>query len=229
MFRADSAALTLTFYTKFAGMTILGVEHKEKEPAAKALLESFKSVIGTADTPIGNYMGFNMSLQFDSFNKSFSVLLRANMTYQTELGADAFGNITRINNALADLPKKLSGAKTQLETLYQQQEAAKQELEKPFVLAGELADKEARLALLNADLNIDGDGGFDVLNDIDSRDDEAEVTEPPEYGYGADYERYARQPASAKSARPSLMEDLRTFSADKPASGTVKKPTEHDI
>ena len=100
-------------------------------------------------------------------------MLRGNITYQTELGTDAFGNITRINNALNDLPKKLEGAKAQLDTLYSQQEAAKQELEKPFTLVGELAEKESRLALLNAELNIEGSGGLDITNDPDSRSEAA--------------------------------------------------------
>jgi len=219
------AAATVT--AKFAGMTVGGVEHKEKEPAAKALLEACKGVTDRKDLAIGSYMGFDMSLRYDSFHKTFSVLLRGSMTYQTELGTDAFGNITRVNNALADLPKKLSGAKSQLETLYQQQEAAKQELEKPFTLSNELADKEARLALLNADLNIDGEGGLDVLND-DSRDD---PDDEPDIDYGDDEpdEGYEPRAASAKSERPSLLEGLRSFHPDRRQDTAGRKPNEPEI
>jgi len=209
---------------KFAGMVIHGVEYMEKEPAAKALLETCKGVTDRKDLQIGSYMGFEMSLRYDSFHNKFSVLLRGNMTYETELGTDAFGNITRINNTLADLPKKLSGAKTQLDNLYQQQESAKQELDKPFALAAELTEKEARLALINADLNIDGDGGFDVINDDSSRDEGDNTDEPPDIddddvpvGY------YQPRTVSAKSERPSLMDGLRSFNPDKQQFGTGKK------
>ncbi|MCL2516945.1 MAG: SNF2-related protein [Oscillospiraceae bacterium] len=217
-----------TAAAKFAGMTVNGVEYMEKEPAAKALLEACKGVTEKKDLPVGKYMGFDMSLQFDGFHKTFSVLLRGNMSYTTELGTDAFGNITRINNTLADLPKKLSGAKSQLDALYQQQEAAKQELEKPFALADELAEKEARLALLNSDLNIDGDGGFDVLND-DSWDDGAEEYELPDPDDEEPDDEYERQTASAKSAKPSLLEGLRSFNPERQSPVSGKKSPELDI
>jgi hypothetical protein len=86
------------------------------------------------------------------------LLLRGAMTYITDLGTDTFGNITRINNTLEKLPERLEGARAQLADIEKQIEAAKSELEKPFSQEAELAEKEARLALLNADLNIDGDG-----------------------------------------------------------------------
>ncbi len=128
------------------------------------------------------------------------------MTYQIDLGTDAFGNITRINNALNDLPKRLETAKSQLENIIAQQEAARQELEKPFAQADELAEKEARLALLNADLNIEGAGGMDVENDPDSREEPGEMIISLAY-----------QPDSVrmKSARPSILESLRSFDAEK--------------
>jgi hypothetical protein len=171
------------------------------------------------------------------------------MTYESELGTDAFGNITRINNTLADLPKKLSGAKSQLDNLYQQQESAKLELEKPFELADELADKEARLALINADLNIDGNGGFDVTNDDENRDEFTERVGDALDEMGVKYSRgydpddayddgdpdsrtsgvYQHQAASAKSVKPSLLEGLRSFSPDRQMPGSGKKQSEIDI
>lgn len=75
-------------------MTINGITRTKKEPAAKALLEACKNIADNKDMLIGSYMGFEMSLRFDSFNKQFSVLLCGSMTYQTKLGADAFGSIT---------------------------------------------------------------------------------------------------------------------------------------
>ena len=207
----DGAAVSATT-AAFAGMTINGVTYAEKEPAAKALLEACKSVADKTDVPIGSYMGFDMSLRFDSFNTSFKLLLRGAITHQTELGTDAFGNITRINNTLEGMPKRLEGEKSQLESLLSQQEAAKQELEKPFTLTDELAEKEARLALLNAELNIDGDGGLDVLNDTDSRDesmDEIELIDDDE------------EPASVKSEKPSFLDKIHAYNTGNQQSSTA--------
>jgi hypothetical protein len=181
-------------------------------------------------------MGFKMSLSMDSWSKKFSVNLRGGMTYQVELGTDAFGNITRINNALNDLPKRLEGAKTQLETLLSQQEAAKEQIKKPFMQEAELAEKEARLALLNADLNIDGNGGMDVINDTDSRADEDMDIES---GEDYDGEHEAQRPA-AKTTRPPLIESLRSYtptrqpekpsaSSEKQTQNPAKKQAGHDI
>jgi len=213
---------------KFAGMTINGVFHAEKEPAAKALVEACKELADKKELAIGSYMGFDMSLRLettlriDGLQKAINVLLRGSMTYQAELGTDTFGNITRINNALSDLPKKLEGAKSQLETLYQQQDAAKQELAKPFALAGQLAEKEARLALVNSELNIDGDGGFDVLNDTDSRDVGMEQD-----GHNTNIDKpddiYAPRTASAKSTRPSMLDELRSRKPDTQPPVSSKK------
>jgi hypothetical protein len=89
--------------TKFPGMTINGVTHTEKEPAAKALLEACKSITDTSGTSVGEYMGFKLAIKFDTFSKQFSLLMRGKMTYSVELGTDAFGNISRINHALDKL------------------------------------------------------------------------------------------------------------------------------
>jgi hypothetical protein len=210
----------------FGGMVIDGVEYREKEPAAKALLEACKTVSDKSEKAIGEYMGFKMSLRLDGFEKKFVLLLRGNMTYQTDLGTDAFGNITRINNTLAGFPEKLEGAKSQLESLLAQQEAAKLELEKPFALADELAEKEARLALLNAELNIDGGGGLDVLNDADDRAEPAEEHEPPDDGYEEPEEAYERQKVPAKSAKPSFLDGIREYNANRQPPAAGRKPAD---
>ena len=224
-----------SFSANFPGMTINGVEYKEKEPAAKALLESTMTVTSVSDAPIGEYMGFKMSLSMDSWSKKFSVNLRGAMTYKVELGTDAFGNITRINNALNDLPKRLEGVKSQLETLLSQQEAAKEQIKKPFLEEAELAEKEARLALLNADLNIDGNGGMDVINDTDARtDDEFDIDSDEDCAGGQEVR------IAAKATRPPLIESLRSYSSarqpekpssmpDKQSQALGKKQAGHDI
>ena len=187
--------------TKFPGMTINGVTHVEKEPAGKALLEACKGTKDKSDRVIGEYMGFKMSLSYDTFSQQFKLLLRGNLTYQLDLGTDAFGNITRINNALDDLPKRLDGLKSQLENYNKQMEAAREELSHPFPHEAELAAKEARLTVLNSDLNIDGDGGLDVLNDTDNREEQSQQEEPdedfdePDEGYESRHEpRYETRP-----------------------------------
>jgi N12 class adenine-specific DNA methylase len=185
----------VTVSTAFPVMTINGVSYAEKEPAAKALVEACKSMSDKKEVVlIGEYMGFQMSLSRD--HAEINLILRGSMSYETSLGSDTFGNITRINNTLAALPERLEKVKDQLNTLYGQQEAAKRELEKPFTLTDELAEKEARLARLNAELNIDGNGGFDVTND-ESRDN----------GISVEYDADA---VPAKRERPSIMESLHT-------------------
>jgi hypothetical protein len=233
---------------KFPGMVISEINYSEKEPAAKALLEACKGVKGRlADLPVGEYMGFGMSLRYESFAQQINLLLlRGAMTYQIELGTDALGNITRINNALDKLHERLDGAKSTLENLNRQVEAAKLELAHPFEQETELAEKEARLALLNADLNIDGDGEFDVLNDADERDEpDAEPgmdsaladydEDEPESGtddfiprayYGSGHEQQA---AIAKS-KPSILDGIRSFDGSKHTGAPAKdKPAERAI
>jgi len=129
--------------------------------------------------------------------------------YSVDLGDDALGNIVRINNALDKLPERLEEAKSQLATLNRQVEAAKLELSNPFEQEQELQEKESRLAILNAELNIDGDGGLDVLNDkeqrdIDYYDDEAEE----DLSDLDDYQ--VPQPAVAK-AKPSIIDSIMNY------------------
>jgi len=234
--------------SKFPGMTVGGVFYAEKEPAAKALLESCKGVKNRlSDVPVGEYMGFKMSLRYESFGQQINLLVRGAMTYQIDLGTDALGNITRINHGLDKLPERLDGARSQLENFNRQVEAAKLELVKPFEQESELAEKEARLALLNADLNIDGDGGMDVMNDTENRDEqrdddsdepdeetcdedepEDELSDDVRHGYAYTTERVP-QAVSAKS-KPSILDGLHSFDSSKynGAPGNLK-PTERDI
>ena len=226
--------------TKFPGMTVSGVVYDEKEPAAKALLDACKGVKGkNADVPVGEYMGFKLSLQYESFGQQINLLIRGAMTYKIDLGTDALGNITRLNNSLDKLSERLDGAKTSFENLNKQVEAAKLELTNPFEQESELQEKETRLALLNADLNIDGDGGMDIMNDTDSRSgcDDNGSDEPDDYAYDFDEpeEDYRHQServpqAAIAKSRPSILDGLRSFdSAKHNGSQGKEKPIELGI
>jgi hypothetical protein len=211
---------------KFPGMTVDGVVYAEKEPAAKALLEACKGVTDKTDKPIGEYMGFKLALRYDSFTKQMQLLLRGAMTYVTDLGTDTFGNITRVNNALEKLPERLDGAKSQLTDIQNQVEAAKSELEKPFPQEAELQEKEARLALLNADLNIDGDGDLDVQNDTENRDeddslDDSDGDSPPQIPFTPANPGLAAAYDSVGTAAPGVSRDTEfhtgTYGKSKPS------------
>jgi hypothetical protein len=205
--------------TKFPGMTIDGVDYDEKEPAAKALLECCKGVTDKNEKAVGEYMGFKLSIRFDTYSKQYSLLLRGNMTYSVDLGTDAFGNMTRINNALDGLDKRLDGQKSQLENLNTQMAAAKEELAKPFPQEQELISKESRLVLLNADLNIDGDGGLDVLNDPENREEPGE--KQPQYDRDDDAEEpdepLPRTGTYGKSA-PTFLENIKNLGSRRQAN-----------
>jgi len=97
-----------------------------------------------------------MSISFDSFEKTYRLEMKREMTYSTTLGTDPHGNITRVNNALDNIPKILENSQSQLEALRSQLETAKGELGKPFPHENELNTKIARLAQLNVELNIEG-------------------------------------------------------------------------
>jgi hypothetical protein len=137
-------------------MTVLGTVYPEKEAAGKALLEACKSVKDIEPVAVGSYLGFDLSISFNAVKKKYSLTLKGDMSHSVEMGVDLFGNITRMNNALKmDMPQRLESNRAYLENLCQQAEDAKRELQKPFGMEKELAEKEMRLALVNAELNID--------------------------------------------------------------------------
>ena len=118
---------------------------------------------------IGNYQGFNMRIQFDGWSKEFILSVKHEAVSKVHLGADALGNITRINNLLDSYPEKLSEAQQRLETVYEQLANVKEEVGKPFPKEEELNQKLERLSELNALLNMD-----------EREDAEAEVSESDE-------------------------------------------------
>ena len=163
----------------FAGMEVRGDTLTDKENAGAALLDACREVKGTDPVPVGSYRGFAMSVSFDAFRQEYMLLLKGQMTHRATLGTDPRGNLTRIDNALSQMPQRLEAVKNQLDNLYQQQAAAKAEVGKPFPKEQELRDKSARLAELDVLLNMDGRG------------------------------RPAPEAVLAKSSRPSVLEGLK--------------------
>ena len=139
----------------FAGMTVKNDNLTDKDNAGAALLEAFKDVRGMEPVPIGTYRGFQMSLTLEDFGRDYVLTLKGQMTHRVTLGKDARGNLTRIDNVLNAMPDRLQNVRNTLDALTAQMEAAKAELGKPFPQEEELRVKSARLAELNAELNID--------------------------------------------------------------------------
>ena len=139
----------------FCGMEVNGTQFTEKAEAGEAILAVCKANQSLEPVPLGSYRGFKMELSYDSFQKEYQVLLKGEMTHWVPIGTSAAGNIQRLDNALAGIPAKLEKAEQQLDNLRSQQEAAQAELGKPFPQEAELAEKSARLAELDALLNMD--------------------------------------------------------------------------
>ena len=180
-FEADLEALAAHPHPEdgFAGMEIRGDVLTDKENAGAALLDACKEVKGSEPVQIGSYRGFTMSVEFSAWKQEYTLLLKGQMTHRASLGTDPRGNLTRIDNALSQMPQRLEAAKAQLDNLYQQQAAAKKEVGKPFPYEDDLRVKSARLVELDTLLNLDGRG------------------------------RSQPEPVIAKSARPSVLDSLK--------------------
>ena len=139
----------------FAGMEVKGDHLIDKDNAGAALLEAFKDAKGLEAVHIGSYRGFDMSLTIEDFGSKFVLTLKGEMSHRVELGKDARGNLTRIDNALAAIPERVQMVQEKLENVQRQLSMSKAELGKPFPQEQELQEKSARLAQLNAELNID--------------------------------------------------------------------------
>ena len=137
---------------EFTGMVINEMTYTDKEKAGTALIDACKDVSSNEQVEIGSYLGFAMFVKFSGFGHK--IIIKGAVSYQVELGNDVYGNITRINNALGKINEQLEAYKVKLDNLVQQQEAAKAEINKPFQYEDELKQKSARLAELDAQLNI---------------------------------------------------------------------------
>ena len=167
----------------FAGMEVKGDNLTDKDNAGAALLETCKEVKDLEPVPVGSYRGFQMALTLENFGRDYILTLKGQMSYRVELGRDARGNLVRIDNALNAMPERVTSQKAYLDNLYAQVKEAKAALGKPFPQEEELRVKSARLAELNAELNIDDNTPMERLaGDSD---------------------------AVAKSTRPSILQKLR--------------------
>ena len=139
----------------FVGMTVGGALITDKEEAGKAILTACKEAARGTAVEFGSYRGLNMRVQYDSFVNRFLLTLHGAVSHTMEVGNDARGNIIRLDNAIAQIPKRLAATEEHLATVRQQIEAAKAEVSKPFQQETELKTKCARLAELDAALNMD--------------------------------------------------------------------------
>ena len=139
----------------FCGMVIKGITYDEKKTAGERLILACMELPNTEEQLVGSFRGFELSLRFDTFHKEHQALLKGTLKYPVSLGSDPYGNIVRLDNALNAFADRITAAENELDTLQQQQAAAQIEVEKPFPQEDELAQKSARLAELNAQLDVD--------------------------------------------------------------------------
>ena len=193
----------------FAGMTVRNDFLTDKENAGAALVDAFKEVKGLDPVHIGSYRGFDMSLTLEDFGKEYVLTLKGKMTHKVTLGKDPRGNLVRIENAFSNIEKRLETTQERLDALYAQVENAKAELGKPFPQEEELRTKSARLAELNAELNID-----DRTPMEQTVDNAVAEQEEPQTSYIAKSEK---PPLFTKSEKPSLLAKLnRPLLSNKP-------------
>ena len=140
---------------EFCGMVIKGVAYDEKKTAGERLVLACSELPNAEEKVIGSYRGFELSLRFDAFRTEYQALLKGQRKYTVPLGTDPLGNIIRLDNSLNNFLERITAAENELDTLHQQQAAAQIEVEKPFPQEEELAEKSARLAELNAQLDVD--------------------------------------------------------------------------
>ncbi|WP_431602812.1 DEAD/DEAH box helicase family protein [Faecalibacterium prausnitzii] len=139
----------------FCGMTIKGMVFDDKKAAGDRLLLARQEMPNADMMLLGNYRGFELNIRFDSFKNEHQAVLRAELSYPVSLGDDARGNIVRLDNAIDNFADRIADAENALQNLEQQKQAAELEVAKPFAQEEELQEKSARLAELNALLNID--------------------------------------------------------------------------
>lgn len=138
----------------FSGLTIKGIEYKDKAEAGNAIIDFCKNKMSADVEVLGSYRGFKLEMLFDTFERTYAINIKGKVTHRVTLGTDVFGNITRLDNALDNIETKLSKAQQQLDNIKAQLETAKTEVEKPFDKEEELNQKSARLTEINALLEV---------------------------------------------------------------------------
>ena len=158
-------------------MVIGGKTYTDRKEAGTALIAACAGLkaVKTAGQ-IGEFHGFTLSANFDSFNQTYQLTIKRQCSYQIEVGKDPLGNLQRISNALSGIEKKLTESEVKLETVQQQLATAREEVEKPFAKEDELAEKMERLSELNALLNMDDKGPSEALG---MEEDVQEVADRP--------------------------------------------------
>ena len=179
----------------FCGMTIKGVTYDEKKTAGERLVLACSELPNAEEKVIGSYRGFELSLRFDTFRSEYQAILKGQRRYPVPLGTDPLGNIIRLDNSLNNFPERITAAENELDTLHQQQAAAQIEVEKPFPQEEELAEKSARLAELNAQLDVD------EKNHEPERDEEEKADEPRRPSVLAALEEKSDKPEPVKPFR----------------------------
>ena len=140
---------------KFCPMTLKGVTYTEKADAGEMLLAVCKENPLANPVEVGSYRGFRLEVFYDTVNPHYCLYLCGKTRHKVELGSDALGNLTRIENELAKLPAKLEATKTRKAEILEQLANAKSEVQKPFAFEDELKEKTDRLNALNIELNLD--------------------------------------------------------------------------
>ena len=136
-------------------MEIKGIHYSEKEAAGRAVINACTELQGSEPVLLGQYRGFSMSLQYDAAHTDYRLTIKGVMSHTISLGADIFGNITRMDNLVDGLAKELASYQAALQDTRTQLANAKVEMETPFAKEAELAEKSARLKELNILLNMD--------------------------------------------------------------------------
>jgi len=189
--------------------------YTDRKEAGTALIAFCKQVkTPNVATPIGEYLGFKMSVNFDSFYHKFTLNLKGALTHSIEVGADALGNLTRINNALESMTEKMAQEQDALSNTEKQLENAKEEVTKPFPQEAELNEKMERLTTLNALLNMDEKGSGECLDEPEEGVDAAEQNtegRTPQVAERKLSVMTGEAERKVSDARPSIMDKLAMY------------------
>lgn len=164
----------------FVGITVFDIDYTDKGEGGNAILDACKGMNSPEPLRLGNYRGFDLELSFDTLERQYKMTLHGALSYSINLGADANGNLTRMENTMESFPDRLSTAEQSLKNTRQQLINARAELERPFAQEDELKIKSARLAELDALLN------------LEKKDVEIVDEEPDEALVSSNVRQYAR-------------------------------------